>query len=93
MPLCAGREARYVPWSFGEIFECLTCGLRLRQDHRLQPMRGQGYAAVYPIQAHETRPRELCMPCTQGFHDICSRRRGLLRLCDCETCAAAEVPA
>lgn len=86
--VCQGRESRYVPWSFGEIFECLTCALRVRQDHRLGALRGEGYDAVYPMPEHEVRPLAVCAPCSQGFHDICSRRHSHEQMCDCATCLA-----
>lgn len=50
---CESRQARYVPWSFGEVFECLTCGRRLRQDHQLRPLLYEGYDAVYPFPEHD----------------------------------------
>jgi hypothetical protein len=83
---CESREARYVPWSFGECFECLTCLHRARQDHRLQPLRGEGYTAVYPFPEHDARDLR-CMPCIQGFHHICAGRR----ICDCSCVSAAAV--
>jgi hypothetical protein len=51
---CPSREGRYVPWTLGEVFECLTCGARVCQDHTVGPVRGRDYDAVYPIPEHVT---------------------------------------
>jgi hypothetical protein len=53
--VCESREARYVPWSFGECFECLSCGHRALQHHNTQPLSGEGYDAVYPFPGHDKK--------------------------------------
>ena len=53
MSACEGSESKYIPWSFGEGFVCLTCGRRLLQHHATRPLRGEGFDAVYPIREHE----------------------------------------
>ena len=56
---CPNRESRYVPWSFGEVYECTDCGWRERQSHQLKPLPGQGprinYDTLYPMPEHPRR--------------------------------------
>jgi hypothetical protein len=57
--MCPSLSGRYVPWSFGEGFECLSCGQWVRQSHLVQPKRNPNgaidYASVYPIPQHERK--------------------------------------
>jgi hypothetical protein len=77
MASCESREARYVPWSFGEIYECLSCGRRERQRHNLCKLRGENYEAVYPFPEHDRReqPERWCWGCGHkhgpGDPDLC----------------------
>lgn len=57
-PVCPSRESTYVPWSFGEVYQCTQCGHRARQAHNLKPIRlGQSgevdYASIYPMLEHK----------------------------------------
>lgn len=54
---CPSREARYVPWSFGEVYECVVCKLRVRQPHTTGPLDGKtaNYDSPYPMPEHEQR--------------------------------------
>lgn len=51
---CEGCEGKYVPWSWGEVFACTTCGERVRQSHLIQPVTPgrPDYDSIYPIPAH-----------------------------------------
>jgi hypothetical protein len=54
MSECSGRTGKYVPWSWGEIFSCDTCGERVRMSHTVQPIDGPAdYDSTYPIPAHD----------------------------------------
>jgi len=54
---CENREATYVPWTMGEMFKCTSCGRTIRQSHDTKRLRGEDYAAIYPIPAHEADPK------------------------------------
>lgn len=55
---CESRESKYVPWSFGEVFECTVCGKRVIQPHTtrpIEPASSRDYGTLYPIAAHERK--------------------------------------
>lgn len=57
---CPGREGKYVPWSFGVLFDCTTCGAWVRQSHHVEPLSDgmPDYDSVYPIPPHQRRSAE-----------------------------------
>lgn len=86
--ICPSRHATYVPWSFGEVYECVICQHRERLPHTLRPVLMPSgvvdYDSIYPFPEHRRRDLR-CSPCIAGFHAVC----GGARICDCPCLAEA----
>lgn len=55
---CPSRTSQYVPWTFGQTYECTVCGRRAQQSHRTLPISDgrRSYASIYPFPEHDAKP-------------------------------------